>query len=341
MSKGTLAFGVMFLGSLNLSFGQPRRLGLLTDSFGIVTATELDEEEARCSEVSQPFPNESLCFQYWQCLPTREVHISCENLGPSNEYENIGEAKFWIRDRDQVHHYLTRRNFSLDDCEEWMKEWRDVIRGEDVVCLSGLFAGSDKGESGAESQDNIHSYWIIDRMKSYHSEWSYFSREKEGPEQTAESQQTPIDSVHFKKHRVLLSNDDLQLEANDRLNEPALRSSIESADPWKSFNQWLCFDSKDVTVDRIEILYGGKTKYIPQLNVSLFGQFLEIALSGETEYDNDQIEARWFELLSGASTVCAYAAYLQKTSNSSSLWTISRIKTEKGYWIEGNDRSSI
>jgi hypothetical protein len=91
-----------------------------------------------------------------------------------DETEHVGQADFSIRTGDEIHHYYTRRNFSMDSCWEWIEEWSQVIRGESVVCISGDFSSHEN--ENLNGSYIKHLYWQIDRMKSNHSEWSYFYR---------------------------------------------------------------------------------------------------------------------------------------------------------------------
>jgi hypothetical protein len=322
------------LGILNLSFVGHSRPGLLTGNFGIVTVADLDEEESRCNDI-RPFPYEHLCFNYWQCLPTQDVQMYCEDIGGNDEFVHVGEAFLTVKVKDQTHQYFTRRNFDMETCKEWMNEWSGVLGGENVVCLSGQYSGIDK--------ENRHHLWQIDRMKSRRGEWSYFAREDESDEVPKPAQaptegeifhsEPKIDQLVALRHRHLLTPDDLRLEIEGRLKEPALSSSPNNAEQWSSYNRWLCFAGTDVTVDRIEMVYDNKKKSMVQLSVALLQHFFEISLSAETDYDNDKIATDWRSLLAGTDSVCAFAAFLQGDSHSS-LWTISRLKTMRGYWVE-------
>lgn len=169
---------LIMMGASNLSWAPIRHMGMLTDDYGIVTKQDLAEEEERCPSL-KPFPPEDgSCFQYWQCLPTRDVFIGCDDI--SDKFgEDTAEAVFWIKNGENTHHYLTRRNFDMEACREWKTEWEAVLAGEYIVCLSGEFASIEKEDDHPSSPIGTHYYWIIDRMKSYHSEWSYFYR---GPE---------------------------------------------------------------------------------------------------------------------------------------------------------------
>lgn len=173
---------VLFL--MNTSGVPIQRVGLLTDDYGIVTGSDLDEEENKCGTYIDPFPPPSdftnHCTVYWQCLPIHDVFMNCNDLTDAGDFEQTGEADFWIRDNNQVHHYITRRNFDMESCWGWIDEWISVMWNEEIVCLSGDFVGTEEEINSHTGKKEIHNYWIIDRMKSRHAEWSYFVREEWG-----------------------------------------------------------------------------------------------------------------------------------------------------------------
>ena len=163
----------------NISGGPRQRIGLLTEDYNIVTDTDLNEEEQNCA-IIYPFPPPypyGGCFHYWQCLPTNEVLMNCEELEELKgiaDSEDTGQIDFRIKNGQDIHYFYTRRNFNMQSCWEWIEEWKDVMRGEDVVCISGIYLNMEEFKNGPK-----HYYWIIDRMKSRYSEWSYFYRGKE------------------------------------------------------------------------------------------------------------------------------------------------------------------
>lgn len=334
MKKG-LYFLYILVFALNLSWGEVRRVGILTDNFDIVTQADLDEEEKKCGTYIAPFPPSpdltETCAVYWQCLSTREILLNCEEDEPIPD--------FWIRDGNNIHHYLTRRNFGMNACLEWLDEWKEVMRGEDAICLSGDFIGMEDEQNPKTSSVETHYYWIIDRMKSHHSEWSYFYRGNI----ESELQETKID-IHAVPHITapdrlgLLNKDDIAQEKNDHDSGPVMQSSLEAEKQWESYNQWLCFDKDNIELTRVDIEYDGKIKSLPQINAWTSEHYLEISLSADTEDDNDRTFSEWQNLSEGMNQICIYAAHLQYLyslgNRQSSLWIISKLKTEFGYWSE-------
>lgn len=164
---------------LNLSFAPQESVGqrfsMLTERYGIVTDADLDEESARCHE-TETFPNGDPCLNYWQCLPIREVFMDCEEGDVDEVLGRVGSAVFWIQSGEEFHNYMTRRNYDMETCHDYLQEWKQVTDGEDVVCLSGEFIEKGSYEGDAFTPAGTHSFWVIDRMKSRRGEWSYFDR---------------------------------------------------------------------------------------------------------------------------------------------------------------------
>jgi len=170
---------VLFCSLYSLSFGVRGRPSLLTADHGIVTEADLEEEETRCSHLAVRSQAQLSCLHYWQCLPTHDVHLACEDAGWAVEHGAMGWVDFRIRTGNDVHHYYTRRNFSMDTCRDWLEEWRRIIDAEEIVCLSGDLLSIGASEDRPSGPPGMHHYWIIDRMKSHRGDWSYFHR---GPE---------------------------------------------------------------------------------------------------------------------------------------------------------------
>src|SRR3989338_951279 len=149
---------IIFFAAYNLSFYGSSGDAILTHHYGIVTQADLDEEAQKCPDVA-PFPvEETSCFNYWQCLPTEEIFLDCEDIGDSGYSEHTGQIVFWIKDGDNIHHYLTRRNFDMESCYEWMAEWQSVMAGEDIVCISGNYGGSETSSDRPIAPEGTHRY---------------------------------------------------------------------------------------------------------------------------------------------------------------------------------------
>ncbi len=134
----------------------------------------------------------------------------------------------------------------------------------------------------------------------------------------------------------LLTEADLLLQIEDRSDGPALQSGSHERVKWKSYNQWLCFDTSDVIVTNVSILYGNRFKKIPQIKAKALAHTFEISLSVDRQDNEGDIFNKWKELLLNSKQVCAYAAHLPKVDPAeewkSSIWIIQSLKTYNGYW---------
>jgi hypothetical protein len=164
---------ILVLPSLSMSW--PRRVGLLTEDYGIVTKQDLDEEEAKFVK-AEPFPSDS--FRYWQCLSTQEVFMKCDNLGfIAEEFGNeaVGEPTLQIGNGEEILDFYTSHNWTLSACQEMEEQWRSIMDKQDIVCISAFYLGTEQ-KVAKDGHSFTHSEWEIDRMKSRHGEWSWFER---------------------------------------------------------------------------------------------------------------------------------------------------------------------
>ena len=140
--------------------------------------------------------------------------------------------------------------------------------------------------------------------------------------------------------RSLLTSQDYELEIAERNSgQPALSSPVDE-EPWESFNQWLCFLNDEVEFHFAEEDYRGWKK-IPTVVASSVGHRFEISLSPEVSRDHDQVMMEWVAFMNESSRICVYAAYLQPIADDCSLWTLARIKTENGYWVDRSSQSEL
>ncbi|NDG28252.1 MAG: hypothetical protein EB120_13885, partial [Proteobacteria bacterium] len=138
----------------------------------------------------------------------------------------------------------------------------------------------------------------------------------------------------------LLTEEDIGLEETQEA--PALSSMLDTENPWKSYNQWQCFDARDVTPtfmghfldpeDRSEEMR------TPALQVELPEETLVFDLEPEDlkfmdcEDCPSKIFENWREWLDRERAICIYAAHLQDLNADESYWILSKIKTSRGYW---------
>ncbi len=142
----------------------PRYQGLLTNGYGIITESDLDE--AGQLESWRGFTGNEL-DHYWQCLEPTDYHFVCENLrGAEFEGSEIGEPTFWIKANGRIYHFGTRRNWDMAHCEDMKKDILWLMNSQSAVCISGTYV----------RQNSESEYWILDRLKSPRGAWSWFAR---------------------------------------------------------------------------------------------------------------------------------------------------------------------
>ena len=135
----------------------------------------------------------------------------------------------------------------------------------------------------------------------------------------------------------LLSDEDILLQQTDS-SVSALSSSLVDEIQWESPNQWMCFDTESIEITLAEVKSGSRNSHLPIINASLLGHRFEVSTEIESDEKNENTLSSWLSLLRGSRRTCIYAAYLQNTespddlTSSASIWIISKLKTENGYW---------
>jgi hypothetical protein len=131
----------------------------------------------------------------------------------------------------------------------------------------------------------------------------------------------------------LLSQEDDDFEKEEYRSGRYALSSGNTEPYWESYNQWLCFARDQINIIFVEVDYGG-LKGVPTFVAHELNHRYEVSLSPELKFDPEQVVAEWNQLLKESSSICLYAAYLQLIDVHESLWTLSMLKTENGYWSE-------
>ena len=138
----------------------------------------------------------------------------------------------------------------------------------------------------------------------------------------------------------VLDNSDYLMELED-LKAGRSEISIPRDDGTfdRYYNHWLCFNQKDVSLNRIEIEYDGEKKFLPQLDIETPNLYYEISLEGDYGNDLEEAFSDWKYLLTDTPVVCVYAAYLQDLNEvngkKNQFLILSRLKTINGLWNEG------
>ena len=140
--------------------------GLLTDDYGIVKMSDLNEE-GQLSKAHN-FPKDPF-EHYWQCVKVDKYELGCEIEGRAEpEGWIIGEAIFKIHSGNKIIDIGTRRNWDMGFCKKMISDIRAIIKKEPVVCFSAIFVGENANTSE----------WVVDQVKTKKGQWSWFGDPK-------------------------------------------------------------------------------------------------------------------------------------------------------------------
>jgi hypothetical protein len=153
----------------HVSFAEPWRIPLITNGYDIVTGEDIDEIEEDCA--AEPFPPMRGCTIYWQCLSTKVAKVTCKDTGPDLSPSFPGhhsEFVMTLKKNEETQKFLTRHSGTLFECKQDRKDILIAMKNEKIVCVSGEY----------DFKEGNTVYWTIDRVKSRHGEWSWFTRDK-------------------------------------------------------------------------------------------------------------------------------------------------------------------
>lgn len=141
----------------------------------------------------------------------------------------------------------------------------------------------------------------------------------------------------------LLSREDIEYVQRDRARGSVLSGMSGPAGPWQSYNEWVCADAVSSALEDETVNYDGEEKHMPHFLVKLTGYQMDFCLSADVRYDFVEIKRRWQELISGATHVCFYGAFLPVVTdwrgNPYNAWVLAGLKTDRGYWWESDETS--
>lgn len=129
----------------------------------------------------------------------------------------------------------------------------------------------------------------------------------------------------------LLKDKDFNLEIELAETGPAIGSALGDPNPWESYDQWLCFNSRDLTVSCTHVKYPSEWKSVPHIRATIGERILEFDLYPDTKRYCVATVKEWAALLEGTERACIFGAYLQSEADFD-LWYLSLLKTDKGYW---------
>ena len=96
---------------------------------------------------------------------------------------------------------------------------------------------------------------------------------------------------------------------------------------FESYNQWQCFNSKEIELVSSEVDYHG-IHSVPTIQY----KNMSFDLDPDILWNTEDVFLEWEGLLQEAKSICIFGAFLQEGPEYGSLWYIEKIKTENGYW---------
>jgi hypothetical protein len=133
----------------------------------------------------------------------------------------------------------------------------------------------------------------------------------------------------------LLNEDDLDYQRIDNGKGVALGSKDSSEHPWGSYNEWQCFDVRNVEFTCAD--YDSGT-LVPSLRFENEDQVFLFDTYVEDQLNCKETLKRWLALVGGGKEICIFAAHMPDVdlglddNRPQSLWYINRVKGAGGYW---------
>jgi hypothetical protein len=137
------------------------------------------------------------------------------------------------------------------------------------------------------------------------------------------------------RYDQLLSKEDFEFQHTDNEKGMALASDPRSEQSWESYNQWLCFSTKNVELECADYDYG---TLVPSIRIEVRNRVFLFDTHVEDRFDCEQTLSIWSHLASGGGEVCIFAAHMPDVelgldqNKPQSLWYINRLKGVGGYW---------
>jgi len=118
-------------------------------------------------------------YHRWVCAPTKDVrphyHAWRDNhpMGSSNVIVSLCDLIVDVRVGNELHQYVGRRAHELKYCQNFMKEWKKLTKGERHVCFNGEGGGfaPEFDPSGGKLKARI---WTWEKFKTRKGCYSNF-----------------------------------------------------------------------------------------------------------------------------------------------------------------------
>lgn len=148
--------------------------GLLTEDHGI-----LSEEEDLAVDTWRgiPHPYEERGFNggypYWSCFSVSQAKAHYEHWHGTDELKGIElcDLQFTVETSKEIHLYTGRRPFPLEQCRDYVKKWKQLVRDEPYVCFNAYDGELGLSRPGRKKPEKI---WTWDRIKTRKGCLDYF-----------------------------------------------------------------------------------------------------------------------------------------------------------------------
>lgn len=146
--------------------------GLVTDDYGILNRDDLQINICLAGEAPFTDPPTNYAYSYWQCFPSKDVQMLCEDLGYDRYEKSRINLLFISGQRNgEKHEFMSRRPITNLTCSLFLRDWKHLTKNENHVCISGSHP-SKEVENG-----NILWSWTFGRYKTKKGCDSYFQDE--------------------------------------------------------------------------------------------------------------------------------------------------------------------
>ena len=132
-----------------------------------------------------------------------------------------------------------------------------------------------------------------------------------------------------------LSVEDLLIEKIGLLDSPALSSGLHESVSWANYNRWRCYPPHSIDLNYSHVEYNGWKKW-PSLQVHTAGKILLFEPEVDQELPLESAFKIWEYLKNSNSSICIFAAHLQRLDEIRNLFVVDRIKTARGTWVARN-----
>lgn len=158
--------------SLSGSTLAPKRFGLLTEDYGIVTAEDVRKELRHVLPECWEFREECILTNYWFCLQVTEVHMACESMGEAEEVGWAAAHALRVSTESKVIEFSFRRAIEESLCENDLREWERILDTDRPTCFAASSIEEERSKDPLDPRPRV--YGQLDRMKSDRGSWSFF-----------------------------------------------------------------------------------------------------------------------------------------------------------------------